>query len=446
MKRASKIVAWGLMAMTVGAAYQSGPMVHADTGFPQTGQSIWGPFEKYWSEHGGLAQFGMPRTSVYPAGEGYDAQWFERALFTYNPKNPDPYKVELQLLGDTVTQGRGNEAPFRPAAKQPGATYFPVTQHNLSGKLSQYWQTTGGLPVYGYPISEPFNEVSKSDGKTYTVQYFERNRLELHPELAGTRFEVQLGLLGSEMLDKQGGPAAFAGLGKPAFYPPNVHVPGGGIVEPTVSGTPEATPSPFPTAPTLPAASGSIVYQNDFGSAGLSDWQPAALFAPPDDPVPAWRVKDGLLEQVGDAHAEGTAQDAFLVLNKPQEQVSNGRLQVYFRSVSGEGIGVLLRYSNNSYYVLRLFGTSTDATGTAQLLQVSGGSRSLLAGSTGWHGYTRNQWQLLQVDLSGPNISVSVDGAPVLSTNKAALLTGQVGLYTEATGVAKFDNFRLTAP
>ena len=39
----------------------------ADTAFPQTGQKIWGPFETYWKAHGGLAQFGMPRTSVFPA-------------------------------------------------------------------------------------------------------------------------------------------------------------------------------------------------------------------------------------------------------------------------------------------------------------------------------------------------------------------------------------------
>jgi hypothetical protein len=31
------------------------------------------------------------------------------------------------------------------------------------------------------------------------VQYFERNRFEHFPELAGTPFEVQLGLLGREL-------------------------------------------------------------------------------------------------------------------------------------------------------------------------------------------------------------------------------------------------------
>src|SRR5947209_2482653 len=94
----------------------------ADTAFPQTGQKIWGPFETYWKAHGGLAQFGMPRTSVFPAKAGYDAQWFERAQFTYNPSNPDPYKVELQLLGNLVTANRKDETPFKrtPAGLTPG--------------------------------------------------------------------------------------------------------------------------------------------------------------------------------------------------------------------------------------------------------------------------------------------------------------------------------------
>ena len=60
-----------------------------------------------------------------------------------------------------------------------------------------------GLPVYGYPISEAFDEVSPTDGKTYLVQYFERNRLEYHPEL-NDLFKISLGLLGVQVLQDRG--------------------------------------------------------------------------------------------------------------------------------------------------------------------------------------------------------------------------------------------------
>jgi len=44
--------------------------------------------------------------------------------------------------------------------------------------------------------------VSKDDGKSYLVQYFQRQRFEYHPENKGTRFEVLLGRLGAEQVKK----------------------------------------------------------------------------------------------------------------------------------------------------------------------------------------------------------------------------------------------------
>jgi hypothetical protein len=42
-------------------------------------------------------------------------------------------------------------------------------------------ETYGGLPINGYPIGDERAEVLE-DGKAYTVQYFERARMEYHPE------------------------------------------------------------------------------------------------------------------------------------------------------------------------------------------------------------------------------------------------------------------------
>ncbi len=57
--------------------------------------------------------------------------------------------------------------------------------------------------MYGYPISEAFMETSEADGKPHLVQYFERNRLEYHPELPQA-YSVSLGLLGTEVLRARG--------------------------------------------------------------------------------------------------------------------------------------------------------------------------------------------------------------------------------------------------
>jgi hypothetical protein len=86
-----------------------------------------------------------------------------------------------------------------PDPKDPNVTYFEVVGHALRGPFRDYWQQHGGLPQFGYPITEEFREVSSTDGKSYTVQYFERNRFEWHPELPDP-YKVSLGLLGAQIV------------------------------------------------------------------------------------------------------------------------------------------------------------------------------------------------------------------------------------------------------
>jgi subtilisin family serine protease len=90
-------------------------------------------------------------------------------------------------------------ACFQPLPSLPSTSerlFFGDTRHTLSGGFRTYWEERGGLPIFGYPISEEFRELNAADGRTYTVQYFERARFEYHPEHKGTDFEVELGLLG----------------------------------------------------------------------------------------------------------------------------------------------------------------------------------------------------------------------------------------------------------
>jgi hypothetical protein len=83
------------------------------------------------------------------------------------------------------------------AGAQSGSRLFPETGKTVRGAFLQYWQRNGALAQQGFPISDEMQERSATDGKVYTVQYFERARMELHPELVGTPHEVLLGLLGA---------------------------------------------------------------------------------------------------------------------------------------------------------------------------------------------------------------------------------------------------------
>jgi hypothetical protein len=57
------------------------------------------------------------------------------------------------------------------------------------------------LPVFGYPISA--QQELTIEGQPIQAQWFERNRLELHPENARP-YDVLLGRLGVDVLEQQG--------------------------------------------------------------------------------------------------------------------------------------------------------------------------------------------------------------------------------------------------
>ncbi|HET8631890.1 MAG TPA: hypothetical protein VFL91_31075 [Thermomicrobiales bacterium] len=120
-------------------------------------------------------------------------QYFERQRFEAHPENKPPYTILFGLLGREDAQRRGltGTPPFTPqaAAANPACEYVPQTGHNLCYAVSAYWHARGldfgdpgvsyreSLALFGYPLCEEFS-MTLEDGKTYTVQYFERARLE----------------------------------------------------------------------------------------------------------------------------------------------------------------------------------------------------------------------------------------------------------------------------
>jgi hypothetical protein len=92
----------------------------------------------------------------------------------------------------------------RQSPGSPTCDYFAETSHTLCADFRNFWQRSGGLPVFGYPLSEAADELNADSGQVYLAQYVERQRFELHPEHAGTPYHVQLGRLGSDILRLQG--------------------------------------------------------------------------------------------------------------------------------------------------------------------------------------------------------------------------------------------------
>ena len=87
------------------------------------------------------------------------------------------------------------------AATNPYYTSFPQTGHNLGGGFREFWTVNDGLRLFGYPMTEEMLEFNFADNITYTVQYFERARLEVHRDANGGPARIVIGRLGSELTE-----------------------------------------------------------------------------------------------------------------------------------------------------------------------------------------------------------------------------------------------------
>jgi hypothetical protein len=169
-----------------GPVKQSAPSQY----FPETGHTVREPFITYFTQTGGLAQHGFPITDDYVEADGTLVQYFEKSRMEWHPGNPEPYQVQLGLLGDELGK-RAAPIPISkiPPANDPNCLYFPDTGHSLCLTFRDYYLQNGGLDRFGYPITE----FTIEDG--HIVQYFQRARMEWHPEKLPDQ-PIQLAQLG----------------------------------------------------------------------------------------------------------------------------------------------------------------------------------------------------------------------------------------------------------
>jgi hypothetical protein len=174
--------------------------------FNQTGYTVSGTFNSFWKQNGGLPVFGYPisnaRTETNSSGFTVCTQWFERQRFELHNG-----QVLLGLLGSE--RGRedfrqmADQGALAPKGSAPaGCSFFKETGHTLCGGFKSYWQghglvNGGSLMLFGYPISEEF-QYRAANGKVHVAQYFERARLEWHPENAAP-YDILQGRLGAEI-------------------------------------------------------------------------------------------------------------------------------------------------------------------------------------------------------------------------------------------------------
>jgi hypothetical protein len=114
---------------------------------------------------------------------------------------PDPvfvHHVPAPLSSSNPSQNPSPPPP--PPPPDPDQRCFEATGYCISGRIREYWEANGGLPVFGYPITPQQQETIEN--QQLQVQWFERNRLELHPENQRP-YDVLLGRLGPDRLVQQ---------------------------------------------------------------------------------------------------------------------------------------------------------------------------------------------------------------------------------------------------
>jgi plastocyanin/methionine-rich copper-binding protein CopC len=143
------------------------------------------------------------------------------------------YSVQWHAVTEDDNGITDGTITFTVAADAQDCTTFPETGETVCGRFLEYWNTHGGLAQQGYPISGELQEVSATDGNTYTVQYFERAVFEKHPENAAPN-DVLLSLLGTFLYKEKypdGAPNQQASTTNPQTFPETGMTVGGKFID-----------------------------------------------------------------------------------------------------------------------------------------------------------------------------------------------------------------------
>lgn len=171
--------------------------------FPRTAHRAEGPFADYYRTHGGLRIFGYAQTErFFDEQLGLWVQYFDNVRMEWHPENDEPYRVQLAPLGEILGHGTAPIPRDLALIGNPLRRHFPETGHVVSYAFLLFYDQYGGADIFGDPISEPQLENES------IVQYFQRARMEWHPQRApGER--VALGALGVAYIQRFGVPDAY---------------------------------------------------------------------------------------------------------------------------------------------------------------------------------------------------------------------------------------------
>ena len=154
----------------------SGP---AQVFFPNYSQFVADPLLHFWRINGRQATFGGPISRLSVNSKGQTVQFFQKMALAYYPDTAEvrPYEIG-RIFYEAQPDWVKDAAPFAKmsASSASRQQYFPESGHKVSFGFLDLYNNTGGLQLWGYPLSEEYS-LTLLNGSSYTAQFFERGRM-----------------------------------------------------------------------------------------------------------------------------------------------------------------------------------------------------------------------------------------------------------------------------
>lgn len=236
-----------------------------------------------------------------------------------------------------------------------------------------------------------------------------------------------------------GGVITMGAQPKPAY-----RIPAGDIVDsPNASAMVETPRKAVPQAPALTEAVQPGASVTGFDGSSTEGWQGI------NESNITWVARENRLQQsVPDLPTEQTS----MFVSK-DSNFADGSVETYFYATAGSPLGIVLRGSESGYYRVTLhMNVSTNNVSKAYIDRVTvdanGNAKSTNLGSADFSlfkGYTLETWTLAKAVVEGNRISVSINGAEIMSAtdSTSGFSQGWAGIWTQSDNGTQFDNIRI---
>ena len=205
---------------------------------------------------------------------------------------------------------------------------------------------------------------------------------------------------------------------------------------------PLPTVGPAPNSPQRPAGA-TVLFSTTFDEAKAQEaWTAVDLepLAEGDEPS-RWSVRKGHLYQdwAGELRTPVFRKTAAVTGDAAW---TNYSISAKVYAVRNDEVGLIFRVQDDNYYRFRLL-SSAYSNPRLVLEKVVAGQVTQLAASD-HPGYTSNTWYVLQADVVGGDIMISLNNDVVINTQDTSLTSGKIGVYGIATGDLFYDDVSVT--